>query len=251
MASVTKFTTEAHHPLVFLNLGFPLTVTIDGQEWPTVEHYFLAMKFPEEEQHEKIRQATLEEARLMAFHSSPCGVNDAEIDKTLMKSLRAKFQQYPNLAKKLASIRDHVIELKDRDPFLGNGEGTGKCGQNKLGILLAAIRAEIRNHPDRYFTDESQSDSGSDTECTEEPQPPSLFPQMPLLPLHTSSLPEESGPFLQFKEGRMPMLPTPRDLGLDFPPMPDYQIRVQPPGEHPERLLELSLPSRPKQTTVL
>eukprot|EP00800_Vazella_pourtalesii_P017701 TRINITY_DN550_c1_g1_i1.p1 TRINITY_DN550_c1_g1~~TRINITY_DN550_c1_g1_i1.p1 ORF type:complete len:243 (-),score=47.14 TRINITY_DN550_c1_g1_i1:397-1125(-) len=160
--SRTQFTTDQHDNLVFLNIGFPLTVEIEGKEWPTVEHYYLAMKFNEEEQQEKIRTSRLEDARLMACHATP-GFEEVEVDSILMKGLRAKFSQYQNLAKSLASIKDHVIELKDKDPYLGNGEGTGKCGQNKLGILLAFMRKEINENPDKYFEDSESSGSESES----------------------------------------------------------------------------------------
>ncbi|KAI6660337.1 hypothetical protein LOD99_13925 [Oopsacas minuta] len=162
--SRTQFTTEQDDPLVFLNLGFPLTVEIEDKEWPTIEHYYLAMKFPEEEQQDKIRTARLEDARLMAFHASPGALSEVEIDEVLLRALRAKFSQYPNLAKSLGSIRDHVIVLKDKDPYLGNGNGTGKCGQNKLGILLAFMRKEINDNASKYLEEVSDSSSESDTE---------------------------------------------------------------------------------------
>ena len=160
--SRTQFTTDQHDNLVFLNIGFPLTVEIEGKEWPTVEHYYLAMRFNEEEQQDKIRTSRLEDSRMMACHASP-GLDEVEVDSILIKGLRAKFSQYPNLAKSLASIKDHVIELKDKDPYLGNGEGTGKFGQNKLGILLAFMRKEINENPDKYFED-SDSSSGSESD---------------------------------------------------------------------------------------
>ena len=213
--SRTQFTTDQHDNLVFLNIGFPLTVQIEGKEWPTIEHYFLAMKFNEEEQQEKIRTARLEDARLMACHATP-GADETEVDSILIKGLRAKFSQYPNLAKSLASIKDHVIELKDKDPYLGNGESTGKCGQNKLGILLAFMRKEINENPERYF-EESES-SGSESESPQhETGPDYKYPTG-----HINSVTFQSPPTLL-----VPMEGSKQDTYIGFnqqimPPLENY-----------------------------
>ena len=215
--SRTQFTTEQTDPLVYLNLSFPLTVEIEGKEWPTSEHYYLAMKFPDEEQQEKIRTARLEDARLMAFHSTQGLLDENAIDSVLMKALRAKFQQYPNLARNLRTIRDHLIKFKDKDPFLGNREGTMKCGQNKLGNLLAFMRTEIKNNPNKYL----EESSGSESDERESPThrvPPLQTSSSPLLlsirsPTRPPSFQSEGYMGSLFEEPQYPM-------GLGFNNLP-------------------------------
>ena len=225
--SRTQFTTEQTDPLVYLNLSFPLTVEIEGKEWPTSEHYYLAMKFPDEEQQEKIRTARLEDARLMAFHSTQGLLDENVIDCVLMKALRAKFQQYPNLARNLRTIRDHVIEFKDKDPFLGNGEGTLKCGQNKLGILLAFMRTEIKHNPNKYL----EESSGSESDETESPT--HRVPPTSDLLLSSPPLDQEPYPPPSFQsEGYMGSLfeepKYPMGLGFNnLPPLPENYFKQQ------------------------
>ena len=214
--SRTQFTTEQTDPLVYLNLGFPLTVEIEGKEWPTSEHFYLAKKFPEEEQQEKIRTARLEDARLMAYHSTQGLLDENAIDSVLMKALRAKFQQYPNLARNLRGIRDHVIEFKDKDPFLGNGNGTGKFGQNKLGILLAFMRTEINSNPNTYLEESSDSDCEMESPSHYVPSTSDLLLSTPPLS-QPPSLPME-GYMGSLFEGPN----HPEDLGFsNLPPLPE------------------------------
>ena len=223
--SLTQFTTEQTDPLVFLNLGYPLTVEIEGKEWPTSEHYYLAMKFPEEEQQEKIRTARLEDARLMAYHSIQGLLDEDAVDSVLMKTLRAKFQQYPNLSRNLREIRNHVIEFKDKDPFLGNGDGTGKFGQNKLGILLAFMRREINENPSKYLEEGSDSESDCEMESLSQHVPPTSDLLLSTPPLQQDTFPPPNPPM----EGYMGSL-FDHPIGMGFhnlPPLPENYFKPQ------------------------
>ena len=48
----------------FMSNFYEAPITLDGKLWPTTEHYFQAMKFPDEYYQEKVRLA---ETALLAF----------------------------------------------------------------------------------------------------------------------------------------------------------------------------------------
>jgi len=115
-----------------------------GQEtYPTVEHFFQAMKTTDPAERAKILAAkTAGEAKKIG-KTVTLRKNWNQIREEVMETaLRAKFQQNPELKKRL-------IDTGDVDLIEGNtwgdtfwGEVDGK-GQNKLGKLLMKIRSEL------------------------------------------------------------------------------------------------------------
>lgn len=115
-----------------------------GQEtYPTVEHFFQVMKTTDPAERAKILAAkTAGEAKKIG-RTVTLRKNWNEIREEVMEAgLRAKFQQNPELKKRL-------IDTGDVDLIEGNtwgdtfwGEVNGK-GQNKLGKLLMKIRDEL------------------------------------------------------------------------------------------------------------
>lgn len=123
-------------------------ILLQGLSWPTSEHYFQAMKFPDEpERQEQIRNAkTPTIAKKIAWDPKSKMRSDWDTyrDQVMLEVLRAKFQQHPKLQKILLSTEnEELVEHTKNDSYWGDG-GDGS-GQNKLGKALMQVRQEIRN----------------------------------------------------------------------------------------------------------
>lgn len=117
--------------------------------WPTVEHFYQAQKFSEKPVEELIRCAatpTLAKrlaADLTLMHRR---ANWGEVkEKIMLDALRAKFRQHPDLRSLLLATGNcRLVEHTANDAYWGDGgDGTG---QNRLGILLMQVRAELRQN---------------------------------------------------------------------------------------------------------
>jgi ribA/ribD-fused uncharacterized protein len=138
-------------------------IEIDGVKFPTVEHYFQAMKaktFADEEMYEKILKAkTPKAAKALGKKVKDLIPEkwDAEKDMIMEKGVRAKFVQHPELRKQLLETGDKQIgEANARDGYWGIGSGheSDKSkfpskwrGKNVLGKIMMKLR--------KVFKDES------------------------------------------------------------------------------------------------
>ena len=127
----------------------PITMEVDGKSYvfPTVEHYYQAMKFyADDERFQKILQLkNPDEARLLTKTSEYKIKRRADFEKNkfaiMEAGLRAKFTQNPNAAKMLIATKDAVLIKSCAVCYkCGFGEGSG---QNQMGKVLMKIRAEI------------------------------------------------------------------------------------------------------------
>jgi ribA/ribD-fused uncharacterized protein len=124
--------------------AFP--INLDGEVWPTSEHYFQAQKFGDRAYRRKIRTAKtpMIAARLGRDRSQRLR-NDWESvkDDVMRKAVRAKFQQHGELSELLLSTGDeNIVEHTTNDSYWGDG-GDGS-GRNILGRILMEIRDELR-----------------------------------------------------------------------------------------------------------
>jgi ribA/ribD-fused uncharacterized protein len=124
----------------------PFPFELDGQEWPTSEHYFQAQKFEIAEYRERIRTAAspMLSARLGRSRKVPIRTDWEAVKLDVMRrAVRQKFRSHPALAALLLSTGDEpLIEAAPRDYFWGAGaKGTG---QNWLGKILMELREELR-----------------------------------------------------------------------------------------------------------
>jgi ribA/ribD-fused uncharacterized protein len=135
-------------------------IEIEGVKYPTVEHYFQAMKakeFDDQEVFDKIVKAkTPKAAKALGkkVKNFVTEVWDAKRDEIMEKALRAKFVQHPELRKELMETEDKLIgEADPRDTYWGIGTSMDLeksktpskwRGQNKLGKMLMVLRSDFK-----------------------------------------------------------------------------------------------------------
>lgn len=133
--------------------------TLDGAEWPTVEHYYQAQKFAgsppaDPAWHEAIRLAeSPRQAKTMGRDTGhPIRPDwDTAKERVMLRALVAKFVQNPDLALRLFGTRHRLVEASPGDAYWG--EGPGKTGENRLGRLLMAVREELPEADHRNMLD--------------------------------------------------------------------------------------------------
>ena len=127
---------------------YPACIHLEGEWWPTTEHYFQAQKFFGTPYVEMIRNLpTPREAFQMARDPTVSRWRRKDWkdvkDDYMLKALRCKFTQHRDLGKKLVETHDkQLVEHTANDAYWGDG-GDGS-GQNKLGKLLMQIRSELQ-----------------------------------------------------------------------------------------------------------
>ena len=134
-------------------------IAVDGTEFPTVEHYFQAMKakeFKDDEIYEKIIKAKSAKAakalgkKVKGFEKE---IWDSKRDDIMRLGIRTKFVQHPELRKQLQETGERMIgEADARDKYWGIGTSQTSeksnhpdkwAGQNKLGKILMDLRKEF------------------------------------------------------------------------------------------------------------
>jgi len=118
---------------------------LDGEHWPTTEHYFQAMKFGDEEYRAQIRAAKAPKiaADMGRDHSRPIRPDwEAVKDDVMRRALRAKFTSHADLRKLLLSTgEEDLVENAPGDYYWGIGaDGSGR---NMLGKLLMELRGQL------------------------------------------------------------------------------------------------------------
>lgn len=131
--------------LYFCSNFAPATFELDGEKWPTTEHYYQAQKFSgSREVRERILSAKSgSQAKAEAYRPGLKALVRSDWDRqrkhVMRRALRAKFRQNKHLAAKLLATGDDVLhEDAPKDPYWG------VCGKDKLGKLLMEVREELR-----------------------------------------------------------------------------------------------------------
>jgi ribA/ribD-fused uncharacterized protein len=135
-------------------------IDVDGTQFPTVEHYFQAMKakeFKDDEIYEKIvkaKSAKAAKALGKKVKNFAKEVWDASRDEIMYKAIRTKFVQHPELQKQLLATADRLIgEADARDTYWGIGTAMTSekskhpekwRGQNRIGKILMELRREFQ-----------------------------------------------------------------------------------------------------------
>jgi ribA/ribD-fused uncharacterized protein len=121
-------------------------IVLDGQTWPTSEHYFQAQKFAGTTRAELIRRAAspMIAARLGRSRRHPLRPDWERVKDGLMRAaVLAKFRRHDDLRAVLLSTGGALlVEHTDNDSYWGDG-GDGS-GRNMLGRVLMSVRDELR-----------------------------------------------------------------------------------------------------------
>lgn len=121
-------------------------IQLDGQLWPTSEHYFQAMKFADVSYRMQIKSAAtpMLSATLGRTRKRPLRADwEAVKDSVMFDAVLAKFSQHDNLAALLlATGNATLVEHTANDAYWGDGaDGSGK---NQLGQILMQVRDRLR-----------------------------------------------------------------------------------------------------------
>ncbi len=150
MASEIRFCTPTEE-WGFLSpyADFPIKMKVDGNfyTFPTVEHYYQAMKFDASDERFKaiINLKNPDDARLMTKKPEYKINRRADFEKNKFKimedGMRAKFTQNPDAAKMLKATGDAILIKSCKVCYkCGFGEGSGF---NRIGKILMQIRDEL------------------------------------------------------------------------------------------------------------
>lgn len=119
---------------------------LDGKEWPTVEHYYQAMKFEDQGYQEKIRQAgSPKQARKLGRRRFKKLRNDwSKVKEVFMtRALYTKCKTYSNVARELLDTESKkLVESSSYDYYWGCGRD--RRGSNIYGQVLMNVRNKLR-----------------------------------------------------------------------------------------------------------
>lgn len=119
---------------------------LDGEQWPSVEHYYQAMKFEESDYRESIRNATHPADATKLGKSKKHG-RRKDWDKVkvtyMTRATYIKCRTHPEVAAALlASGEKPIVETSQYDYFWGCGRDLR--GNNAFGNMLMAVRDKLR-----------------------------------------------------------------------------------------------------------
>ena len=119
---------------------------LEEKEWPSVEHYFQAMKFENVNYQEKIRAAkSPKQARKLGRSRRQKIRKDwSKIKVVIMtRAVYTKCRSYPTLSSQLLeSSGNKIVENSQYDYFWGCGRD--RRGENKYGQVLMNVRKKLQ-----------------------------------------------------------------------------------------------------------
>lgn len=122
------------------------TFTLEDKEWPTVEHYFQAMKFEVGDHQDKIRlAASPKKARKLGRTRFEKVRNNWSTARTVFmtRAVYTKCKTHADVAKLLLSTGDNkLVENSQYDYFWGCGRD--RRGDNTYGQVLMNVRDKLR-----------------------------------------------------------------------------------------------------------
>lgn len=125
----------------------PFPIRVDGERWPTSEHYFQAQKFEDKAYRQRIQKARtpMLAAQLGRDRKQKLRRDWESVKVGVMRTaVLAKFAQHEELREMLLSTRDaKIIEHTENDDYWGDG-GDGR-GKNMLGRILMEVREQLRS----------------------------------------------------------------------------------------------------------
>jgi hypothetical protein len=124
---------------------FGAPFVLDGETWPTVEHYFVAQKAPDDAEFQAEVRATTSPGRVKQLGRTVKirdGWDDIKYD-LMFKAVRAKFEQNAALRANLLATEDRPLHENCKDPWWGGGPNF-KGGRDWLGQILMDVRDLLR-----------------------------------------------------------------------------------------------------------
>jgi ribA/ribD-fused uncharacterized protein len=119
---------------------------LDGQWWPTSEHYFQAHKFLDPEHTEAVRVAKspMDAANMGRSRSRPVRPDWESVkDDVMRRAVLAKFESHPHIRQILLDTGDEaIVEAAPNDRYWG--AGADGSGLNRLGEILMEVRSQLR-----------------------------------------------------------------------------------------------------------
>ncbi|MCM2679053.1 NADAR family protein [Echinimonas agarilytica] len=119
---------------------------LEGKTWPTVEHYFQAMKYDNEAEQERIRQSETPElaAKLGSRWFKPKRKDWKSVQVVIMtRGVYIKARTHPDIAEKLLATDDQkIVENSSYDFYWGCGRD--RRGENQYGQVLMNVRAKLK-----------------------------------------------------------------------------------------------------------
>jgi ribA/ribD-fused uncharacterized protein len=120
---------------------------LDGDLWPSVEHYYQGMKFKPGELRNSIRDAEHpEKASKLALKNKKSVRNDwQEVKETYMtRGIYTKCRTHPEVADALLATNDQkIVENSQFDYYWGCGRDG--LGHNVFGKVLMAVREKLKS----------------------------------------------------------------------------------------------------------
>ncbi|MET0029161.1 MAG: NADAR family protein [Candidatus Thiodiazotropha sp.] len=120
---------------------------LDGDTWPSVEHYYQGMKFEPGTLRSAVRDADhpLKAAKLAAKNKKQIRNDWNEVREVYMtRAIYIKCRTHPEAAEALLATDDKtIVENSQYDYFWGCGRD-GR-GHNTFGKLLMAVRERLKN----------------------------------------------------------------------------------------------------------
>ena len=125
----------------------PGSFHLEDADWPTVEHYYQAMKFDDPDQREAIRRTPSPAAarELAGKHPKAVRKDWKQRRETVMtRGVYIKCRTHPEMAKALLMTGDRqLVETSQFDYFWGCGRD-GR-GHNTYGKVLMAVRDRLKS----------------------------------------------------------------------------------------------------------
>lgn len=140
-----------HDPEELLGTFSPHSILLDGEVWPTIEHYYQAMQYEDPARQQRIRTATsphqaerLGEPKFIGrfFHKPR---KDWSISRSvyMTRAIYTKCKTYPDVAQRLLDTGDEkLLETSQYDYYWGCGRDMR--GDNTYGQVLMNVRAKLR-----------------------------------------------------------------------------------------------------------
>jgi len=126
---------------------FPVNLAINDKVWPSVEHYFQAMKFPDNAEFQERLRLTDKPAEVKRLAKTMEQTQRPDWntyrDEVMYIALKEKFSgTHPELKAKLLSTGNAIIrDGSPQDNYWGIGRS--KKGKNRLGVLIMKVRDEL------------------------------------------------------------------------------------------------------------